>query len=61
VGFFFETAYRYWSDALLAAGSIADAREKYINAVIAEPYNQNSWQGLSQWAQKNKAQLTWVR
>jgi tetratricopeptide (TPR) repeat protein len=56
-----ETAYRYWGDALWDLGKSADAREKYIGAVIAEPYNQNSWSGLSQWAQKTKVQLNWVR
>lgn len=56
-----ETAYRYWGDALLQAGNSADAREKYIAAVIAEPYDQRSWGGLSEWAQKNKVQLNWVR
>ena len=34
-----ETAYRYWGDALLGEGKLADARSKYIEAVIADPYN----------------------
>jgi tetratricopeptide (TPR) repeat protein len=56
-----EIAYRYWGDALWALGNSAAAREKYINAIIAEPYNQTSWAGLAQWAQRAKITLNWVR
>jgi|HubBroStandDraft_6_1064221.scaffolds.fasta_scaffold42058_2 tetratricopeptide (TPR) repeat protein len=56
-----ETAYRYWGDALWAMGKSADAREKYIQAIIADPYNNRSWTGLNQWAQRTKVQLNWVR
>ena len=45
-----ETAYRYWGDALAANGKNEEAREKYINAVIAEPYNRPPWSALRQWA-----------
>lgn len=45
-----ETAFRYWGDALWAMGKTADSREKYIEAVVAEPYSQISWSGLNQWA-----------
>lgn len=56
-----ETAYRYWGDSLWAMGKSAEAREKYIQAVIAEPYGNRSWMGLSQWAQRTKVALNWVR
>jgi tetratricopeptide (TPR) repeat protein len=56
-----ETAYRYWGDALLAMGNSAPAREKYINAIIAEPYTRNSWSGLAQWAQQTNVKLNWIR
>jgi len=57
-----ETAYRYWGDALWAMGKSSEAREKFIQAIIAEPYNNNrSWMGLTQWAQWNKVALNWVR
>jgi len=50
-----ETAYRYWGDTLLrVAGDPAAARSKYIDAVIAEPYNSLSWQGLTNWATNQK-------
>jgi hypothetical protein len=53
-----ETAYRYWGDAILKFGNdpIA-AREKFIDAVVAEPYNRLAWNGLKQWAQIEKAVL----
>jgi len=56
-----ETAYRYWGDALSAMGRSADAREKYIQAIVAQPYNQRSLMGLNQWAQSAKIALNWVR
>jgi tetratricopeptide (TPR) repeat protein len=56
-----ETAYRYWGDALWGMGKNADARQKYIQAVVAEPYNNRSWVGLNQWAQRTKVTLNWVR
>jgi tetratricopeptide (TPR) repeat protein len=56
-----ETAYRYWGDALTAANKMDEARSKFIEAVIAEPYNRLSFQGLNQWAQRNKVTLNWVR
>jgi tetratricopeptide (TPR) repeat protein len=51
-----ETAYRYWGDAILKFGSDPSvARAKFIDAVVAEPYNRLAWQGLKQWAQIEKA------
>lgn len=40
-----ESVYRYWGDALWDMGKSADAREKYIEAVLAEPYKQKAWMG----------------
>src|SRR4029077_16376906 len=37
------------------------AREKFIQAVIADPYGKNSWMGLNQWAGWAKVTLNWVR
>jgi tetratricopeptide (TPR) repeat protein len=48
-----ETAHRYWGDALDAQGKTSDARDKFIDAIIAEPYNQKSYVGLSQWAERH--------
>lgn len=56
-----EAAYRYWGDALCDLGKISEAREKYIQAIIAEPYNQRSWVGLGRWNQRTKLTLNWVR
>jgi tetratricopeptide (TPR) repeat protein len=53
-----ETAYRYWGDALLKYGNdpIA-AKEKFIDAIVAEPYSRLAWQGVRQWAVTEKAAL----
>ena len=51
-----ETAYRYWGDAILKYGNDPmAAREKFIDAVVAEPYSRLAWQGMKQWAQIEKA------
>lgn len=47
-----ETAYRYWGDALMSAGKMMEAREKFIEAVIAEP-SQKPWASLANWAKQN--------
>lgn len=52
-----ETAYRYWGDALDAQGKIIEARDKFVEAIIADPYNRNPYVGLTQWAQRHKARL----
>jgi len=51
-----ETAYRYWGDAMMQlGGDPMAAKEKFIAAVVAEPYSKYAWQGLRQWAQREKA------
>jgi tetratricopeptide (TPR) repeat protein len=53
-----ETAYRYWGDTIMKYGNDPmAAREKFIDAVVAEPYNRLAWQGIKQWAQLEKAVL----
>lgn len=52
-----ETAYRYWGDALDAQGKTIEARDKFVDAIIADPYNRSPYIGLTQWAQRHKAQL----
>ncbi len=52
-----ETAYRYWGDDLMAQGRVNDAKTKFIQAVVAQPYDKRSWMGLIQWAQKQKVNL----
>lgn len=53
-----ETAYRYWGDSLMAQGKMTEARPLFIEAVVAEPYTNRTWTGLSQWAEKNGTPLT---
>ncbi|HEY0346921.1 MAG TPA: hypothetical protein VGC60_02080 [Pyrinomonadaceae bacterium] len=52
-----ETAYRYWGDALDAQGKTNEARDKFIDAIVAEPYGRRAYVGLTQWAQRHKVQL----
>lgn len=52
-----ETAWRYWSDVLVKNGQLDEARDKAIEAVVAEPYNRLSRQGLVQWAPDAKARM----
>ncbi|HEY1211291.1 MAG TPA: tetratricopeptide repeat protein [Terracidiphilus sp.] len=53
-----ETAYRYWGDAIVTlSGNPMSAKEKFIDAIVAEPYSRLAWQGIKQWAQIEKAVL----
>src|SRR5258706_12411983 len=52
-----ETAYRYWGDALLEYGKDDEARAKFIEAIVADPYNQLVYNGISRWAQKHGVRL----
>lgn len=56
-----ETAYRYWADALAQSGKNDAARSKFIEAVVADPYNQLTWAGLQKWARANKVELNYVK
>jgi tetratricopeptide (TPR) repeat protein len=53
-----ETAYRYWGDSLVDEGKMDEARAKCIDAIIAEPYVDGPWTGISQWADRNGVSLT---
>jgi tetratricopeptide (TPR) repeat protein len=53
-----ETAYRYWGDALDAQGKTNEALVKFVDAIVAEPYNgQRAYVGLMQWSQRHKIQV----
>jgi tetratricopeptide (TPR) repeat protein len=56
-----ETAYRYWGDALLDEGKLDEARSKYIDAIVADPYNANSWNGLKNWLGRTKLTANWLK
>lgn len=56
-----EAAYRYWGDALVALGKEDEARSKFIEGIIADPYTRRSWTGLQNWLQRNKLVLSNVR
>jgi tetratricopeptide (TPR) repeat protein len=53
-----ETAYRYWGDCLVKAGDPKQAEDKFIDAVIAEPYTRATRLGLQQWANLTKTPLS---
>ena len=52
-----ETAHRYYADMLLKNGEVEKSRTRFIQGVIAEPYNPITWRGLQAWATTNKLQL----
>lgn len=55
-----ETAYRYESDMFTRSGEMEKARQRAIQAVVAEPYNRVTWRGLAQWANANHVQLKMI-
>jgi tetratricopeptide (TPR) repeat protein len=52
-----ETAYRYWGDSLLGEGKIPEARDKFIEAYLVEPYNRSSAAGLNNLAARTNLRL----
>jgi len=52
-----ETAYRYWADGLALSGKEKEAVDKYLDAIIAEPYSSAAWRGLAQYAQRSGIKL----
>jgi tetratricopeptide (TPR) repeat protein len=53
-----ETAYRYWGDVLLRVGHDPIAsKPKYIEAIVAEPYNKLAWNGVTFWANTEKGSI----
>lgn len=56
-----ETAFRLWGDALMLQDKQTEARDKFFDAIIAEPYTRLSGKGLEQWAQRNGVRLSHPR
>jgi tetratricopeptide (TPR) repeat protein len=52
-----ETAYRYWGDALDAQGKSEEARDRFVEAIIAEPYSRKPYVGLTQWGDRHNVSL----
>jgi tetratricopeptide (TPR) repeat protein len=52
-----ETAYRYWGDCLDAQGRTEQARDKFVDAIVAEPYGRRAYVGLTQWGERHKVAL----
>ncbi len=52
-----DTAYRFWGNALLQNGRMEESKQKLIEAILCEPYSRAPWQYMSNWAQRNQAQL----
>ncbi len=56
-----EIAYRYWGDALMADARMKEARTKFMEAVVAWPYQQIVWDGLNQWVKRNQLEYKDVK
>lgn len=52
-----ETAYRYSATPLMKQQRYDEARDRYIEAFITEPYNSFTASGLTQWAQATDNKL----
>lgn len=56
-----ETAYRYWADAFIHDGKKNEARTKFIEAIIAEPYNRAPRVALSSWLEQSGLALNMIQ
>jgi tetratricopeptide (TPR) repeat protein len=57
-----ETAYRYWGDSLMMGqNKREESRQKFVEAIVAEPYNRRSWVGLTQWGERYLVELAHPR
>ena len=54
-------AYRYWGDALRDQGKSAEARDRYLDGIVAEPYSRAPWLSLADWAKRNGVTLSHPR
>ena len=52
-----ETAYRYSATPLMKQGKTVEARDRYIEAFITEPYNKFARAGFVQWGQATHTNL----
>jgi tetratricopeptide (TPR) repeat protein len=52
-----ETAYRYSATPLMRQGRLVEARDRYIEAYISEPYNRLAVGGLRGWAQQTQVKV----
>jgi tetratricopeptide (TPR) repeat protein len=52
-----ELAYRYWGIGLTKQGKMQEARDKFVESFITEPYNSLARNGLIEWAQVNNVAL----
>jgi tetratricopeptide (TPR) repeat protein len=52
-----ETAYRYSATPLMKQNKINEARDRYVEAFITEPYSKFARGGLIQWAQATQTPL----
>jgi len=52
-----ETAYRYSATPLMKQGKYDEARNRYVEAYISEPYSRFAIAGFMQWAQVTKTRL----
>ena len=51
-----ETPYRYWGDALMVQGKAREARARYIEGIVADPYRAASSSGMHKWLVANGLQ-----
>ncbi len=53
-----ETAYRYWADVLMRQGKPGEARDKYVEAYISEPFNRLAVSAFANWGKSQHVSLT---
>lgn len=52
-----ETAYRYWGDVLMKQGQMVEARDKFVEAYIREPYYRLTQAAFVDWGRRNNIEI----
>lgn len=56
-----ETAYRYSATPLMRQGKTAQARDRYVEAYISEPYSRFALNGMLQWGETTNTSMSHPR
>lgn len=48
-----EQAYRFWGDALMFQNNVAAAGDKFVEALVSDPFSRLTWDRLGRWIEES--------